>query len=232
MLRLDLSTTRAAGLEVLLGGGVDWTPRGITTKITFRMPGMKSATHYLHRVGAHCDTEATQSLAPQAFIFDTQLDQGIVGPVFSGTCASSASRNGFGAVPRVAVVAKVALYEAEKQILLHEASIYARMAPLQGRGQRADGGGVVPRVFGVFACPWFMVLILQHLGRRVEDMSDLSMRQRSAIYHDLTILHRWGIMHADVRMDNIVVSETGEASLIDFSHARTHWCPGPLFVKS
>jgi RIO-like serine/threonine protein kinase len=38
-------------------------------------------------------------------------------------------------------------------------------------------------------------------------------------------------MHADVRMDNIVVSETGEASLIDFSHARTRWCPGPLFCE-
>ncbi|KAJ6613627.1 hypothetical protein B0H10DRAFT_1805120, partial [Mycena sp. CBHHK59/15] len=89
----------------------------------------------------------------------------------------------------------------------------------------------VPWVFGVFACHKFTGLVMQHLGHPVATICELSLPQRWALYNDLTALHECGIVHADVRADNIVVSESGRPSLIDFSHARTHRCPGPLVCE-
>ncbi|KAJ7481466.1 kinase-like domain-containing protein [Mycena latifolia] len=212
MIRLDLSTTRAAGLEVLLGGSEaprkDTSDNAGSVKMTFVLPGTPPATHWLARVPAP-GFQHQHSFPQETFVFEQQLDQGIVGPVFAGRVAGDET---------APVVAKVALYEAETRMLLHEATIYRQLQHLQGRA--------IPHVFGVFACRAFTVLVLAHRGARIAQMSELSNSQRLSLYEVLKLVHRWGVVHGDLRADNIVVADDGVPSLIDFSHARKHQCLG------
>ncbi|KAJ7704453.1 hypothetical protein B0H17DRAFT_911747, partial [Mycena rosella] len=108
-------------------------------------------------------------------------------------------------------------------VLLHEAAVYRQLRSVQGLA--------VPRVFGVFACRAFTVLILAHCGTRVTQTGELSRAQRASLYADLGTVHRWGVVHGDLRAENIVVADDGVASLIDFSHAGTHRCLGPLLCE-
>ncbi|KAJ7084049.1 hypothetical protein B0H15DRAFT_784534 [Mycena belliarum] len=101
-------------------------------------------------------------------------------------------------------------------MLLHEAAMYRHLRPLQGR--------TVPRVYGLFACRTFTVLVLAHCGARVAQIGDFSEGQRAALYESLWSVHRWGVVHGDLRTENIVVSGDGTPTLIDFSHAGSHQC--------
>lgn len=135
--------------------------------MTFGLPGTPPATHWLKRLpapasdpGHRQNPVATATHETSAITLDQQLEQGIIGPVFAGS------------VDGALVVAKVALYEAETRILLHEAAIYRRLARLQGR--------VVPRIFGVFSsrCRGFTVLVMAHRGTPVTQIGELSASQR------------------------------------------------------
>ncbi|KAJ7829447.1 hypothetical protein B0H14DRAFT_1210173 [Mycena olivaceomarginata] len=132
--------------------------------MTFSLPGGPTATHYLERVrdGATTAPAHLDDAPGPAFVFDTPLERGVVGPVFAGTLQVGAAR-GYSSRERylgkgdtggtntntksegpaqVRVVAKVALHAAETALLVHEAAMYARAARLQG--------GVLPEVYGVF----------------------------------------------------------------------------------
>ncbi|KAJ6590943.1 hypothetical protein DFH09DRAFT_908019 [Mycena vulgaris] len=185
--------------------------------MTFTLPGSPPATHWLARV-PNPGCESHNPFVQETFTFDQQLDQGIVGPVFAGSVAGGDSGSAC-----AAVVAKVALYEAETRILLHEAAIYRQLQRLQGR--------VVPRVFGLFACRTFTVLVLAHRGARVSHMAELSRSQRASLYEDLKTVHQLGMVDGDLRAENIVVADDGVPSLIDFSHAGTHRCLGPAVCE-
>lgn len=163
MICLDLSCTRAAALEVLLSGGEapsrESATEGPPVQMTFSLPGSPSTTHWLAHVVVPGDAPLEE---PRTFAFDEELEQGIVGPVFAGRVG--------GGPAAAAVVAKVALFAAETRMLLHEAAMYRHLRPLQGR--------TVPRVYGLFACRTFTVLVLAHCGARVAQIGDFSEGQR------------------------------------------------------
>ncbi|KAJ7507158.1 hypothetical protein B0H11DRAFT_193182 [Mycena galericulata] len=238
MIRLDLSTTRSAGLDMILVGGQKGSFDEVgSVQMSFAVPGNPPATHLLKRVSVPGSDSGHLQINPAphiAFSLDEQLEQGIVGPVFAGRAMVTAA----GGVPEsLPVVAKVALYEEETRILLHEAAMYRRLEHAQGR--------VVPRVFGVFAGRAFLVLVLAHRGAGIPQMAELSLAQRyilllcfdaisevDALGLRCTAtsrrLHGWGVAHGDLRTDNIVVSDAEVPSLIDLSHARMHLCLGPF----
>ncbi|KAF8208164.1 hypothetical protein K438DRAFT_1961678 [Mycena galopus ATCC 62051] len=252
MLRLDLAAERKAELDAMFGGlqdvvedeescSDDAAAAGKRVKMAFSLPGGPTATHYLERVPVGVPSVEDAS----SFTFDTQLEQGVVGPVFAGTLVSGgdAQCRGLGMGRRiraapVPVVAKVALHAAETVLLMHEAAMYARAARLQG--------GVLPEVYGVFETRArtrqcgeeeqrrgrgtgrgeFMVFVMEHRGARVGDLGALSWGQRVSLYISLTLLHVHGVQHGDLRADNVVVSPAGVPSFIDLSHARPHACKG------
>ncbi|KAJ7628347.1 hypothetical protein FB45DRAFT_918077 [Roridomyces roridus] len=182
--------------------------------MTFKVPGAgPSVTHWLERVGG-----GPSSASGLEFIFDEQLEQGIIGPVFAGHAVPFTST---GQSERVVVKMALALYEEETKMLSHEAEVYRYL-----QLQRHEA--TLPRVYGLCSNRVFTALVLEHRGRQVVDVGrELTLGQRMALYHDLQTLHTCGVMHGDLRADNIVVSEdTGKASLIDLSHARMHHrCP-------
>ncbi|KAJ7028668.1 kinase-like domain-containing protein [Mycena alexandri] len=155
---------------------------------------------------------------PGTFTFTEQLEQGIVGPVFAGTLRPLKGAGARFLSSPVPVVAKVALHPAETHLLLQEAAIYARLSHLQG--------SAIPRIFGVFAGRAFAVLVMAHVGGQVDQIGTLNREQRASLYSGLERLHAGGVLHGDLRAENVVVSATGVPSLIDLSHARVHQCKG------
>ncbi|KAJ7672548.1 hypothetical protein DFH06DRAFT_1319964 [Mycena polygramma] len=235
---MDLVACRAAELEAILRGGevcAEDKEDHELVKMTFSLPGAPSATHYLERVPFRppFQNAFARDHAPRGcvFKFDTQLEQGIVGPVFAGTLAREIVKH-MHTTPMlddrvVSVVAKVALHAPEAALLRHEAAMYARAESLQG--------GALPRVFGLFESPalrrarksgnhggGFTVLVIGHRGAGVKRMDALNWGQRASLYTALQALHAYGVAHGDLRADNIVVSRVGVPTLIDLSHARAH----------
>ncbi|KAJ7178077.1 hypothetical protein C8R46DRAFT_1075743 [Mycena filopes] len=209
-------------------------------RMTFTLPGTPPATHYLEPVPArgHAplphDSDSpdrprrTYPYAYTCYTLDEQLEQGVVGPVFAGTLQLQLLKTRHDVKPLhtafVPVVAKIALHPPETALLLHEAAIYARVAHLQG--------SALPRVFSlsrsVSAGGAFTVLVLAYAGAAVPrgQIYALSTAQRASLYADLERLHAGGVLHGDLRAENIVVSAAGAPSLIDLSHACVHRCRG------
>ncbi|KAJ7721049.1 hypothetical protein B0H16DRAFT_1699812 [Mycena metata] len=238
---LDLATSRAANLQAIFCASQhenqvlrscsvlqDSTLAARLVRITFSLPNTPPVTHYLERLTlpSPAGADPPQIHDPElegAFGFTERLEQGIVGPVFSGTlrpvkgARSINSCAGF-LTPPVPVVAKVAFHPAETQLLLHEAAIYARLSHLHG--------SAIPRIFGAFAGCGFTVLVMAHGDVQVDQIGALSRGQRASLYTDLERLHAGGVLHGDLRAENIVVSATDVPSIVDLSHARIHQCKG------
>jgi len=66
---------------------------------------------------------------------------------------------------------KIAPWKNGKQMLRREADIYEILLDLQGR--------CVPKIYGFFGSEHLKALIMEYMGRTVENISDLSMDQRS-----------------------------------------------------
>ena len=66
---------------------------------------------------------------------------------------------------------KIAPWKNGKQMLRREADIYEILSDLQGR--------CVPKIYGFFGSEHLKALIMEYMGRTVENISDLSMDQRS-----------------------------------------------------
>jgi hypothetical protein len=68
---------------------------------------------------------------------------------------------------------KIAPWKIGKQMLRREADIYKILSDLQGR--------CIPKILGFFGSGHLKALIMEYMGRSVENISDLSMDQRCAV---------------------------------------------------
>jgi hypothetical protein len=70
---------------------------------------------------------------------------------------------------------KVAQWMEGKKMLSNEAFIYDHLIQLQGE--------CIPKMFGLFSCEYFDVMVMEFVGRAVDKMEDLSVTQR-CVFHN------------------------------------------------
>jgi hypothetical protein len=89
----------------------------------------------------------------------------------------------------------------------NEIAIYARLKPLQGR--------VIPsfRYCGLVEG----ILLVVGLDYSGKPPSRLNQNQKAALVHGLSEIHSYGILHGDIRLENIVVDSDGHPFIIDFA---------------
>jgi serine/threonine protein kinase len=161
------------------------------------------------------------------------LGKGAAGYVYLGTAEDGSQ-----------YAVKVAPWREGKEMLSNEAFIYNHLIQLQGE--------CVPKMFGLFSCKYFDVVVMEFVGRTVDKMEDLSVAQRCvfhnavplprhwskfltlirshrrALFEDLCRIHEKGVRHGDLRPPNVAIPVGSKPRFIDFSHSRLHDCEGPV----
>ena len=87
------------------------------------------------------------------------LGRGAAGYVYLGTAEDGSQ-----------YAVKVAPWRDGKEMLSNEAFIYDHLIPMQGE--------CVPKMFGLFSCKYFDVIVMEFVGQTVDKMEDLSVAQR------------------------------------------------------
>lgn len=170
--------------------------------------GAQSRSFSLCREPIRQDAEDFASNASPAveILLSECIGHGVAGQVFVGTTDNEV------------YALKVAPWKSGGEMLQREADIYRVLLDLQGR--------CIPKVFGFFSSEYLKVLIMEYSGSTVQDVSDLSMDQRShQLLEELCLIHERGVVHGDLRAENIVL-QNGSPHPIDFSHGSEHQCTG------
>jgi len=118
------------------------------------------------------------------------------------------------------VIAKIATGSPDRSWsrLQTEYSVYQTLQHLQG--------SVIPRCYGLFHVEDFACLLLmEDCGRSLESFNDLSSNQRRILVSHITQIHQCGVSHEDLEPRNVLVSNSGRLSIIDFERSeRSHMC--------
>ena len=176
-------------------------------------------------------TPPSERIEPSVHItVHSELRPGSTGIVHIGTMAVDPSG------PTAKVAVKLAFSRDEKSQLMNEHRVYSH---LHSRG--VEG---IPRVIGLFVDEEPLLgaegphaLVMTYAGvslfRRYKLASDsvklvVSFRHisifsndncRDSLFATLKSIHRADILHGDIRLPNLCITPSGEASVIDFSHA-------------
>ncbi|KAJ6606932.1 hypothetical protein B0H10DRAFT_577049 [Mycena sp. CBHHK59/15] len=119
------------------------------------------------------------------------------------------------------VVVKLAFSSEQQAALQHEYSIYYHLAAADVKG--------IPVVLGLFEDVESSVtaLVMTHCGvnlwysRRLEDDHNVkvSPEEKAAFLAIMDNIHRAGVRHLDLRPQNLLLNDAGEATIIDFDKA-------------
>ncbi|KAG8941662.1 hypothetical protein FRC03_004233 [Tulasnella sp. 419] len=113
-----------------------------------------------------------------------------------------------GHIGETRVVAKITR-EGSESYLDTEYSVYQRLHHLRGRG--------IPRCYGYFHLGDFAkVLLMEDCGHSINSFDELSPDQRNALEEVVSEMLRHGVEHEDLEPRNVLVSDSGEVSVIDF----------------
>ena len=90
--------------------------------------------------------------------------------------------------------------------LLNEVSIYQELSELQGNG--------IPKLF----CHGYLEDVLYFVGVSIcgSVPETLTEQQKQKLHNTLENIHKAGILHNDIKKENILVDEDGNPSIIDF----------------
>jgi len=112
------------------------------------------------------------------------------------------------------VVIKLALCIEQKACLRNEYSIYQHLASKHVNG--------LPTVLGIFddleEGP--SILIMTHAGTCLHRGQAVSSSTRAALLTILQDIHKAGVLHCDLRPQNLLVDKFGKATIIDFDQSR------------
>jgi serine/threonine protein kinase len=112
-------------------------------------------------------------------------------------------------------VADIAKHREMLPELLNEVSVYEQLADLQGNG--------IPRLF----CHGSVEEVLYCVGVSVcgTVANGFTLKQRQKLLETLESIHQAGILHNDIKKDNIVVDESGNPYIIDFGFSTRNCSP-------
>lgn len=157
----------------------------------------------------------------------SEIGRGATGVVHGGTLEIESEHRR----SSVNIVAKLAFTSSQQARLAQEWSVYTHLA--------LNGVQGIPTLLGIFhdverdngpSC-----VLMRHAGTSLRRASPISSVQRYVISHlpcglyelyysdafleTLRSIHNAGILHNDLRIDNLLVSDTGTATIIDFDRA-------------
>ncbi|KAG6810604.1 hypothetical protein H0H92_011156 [Tricholoma furcatifolium] len=125
------------------------------------------------------------------------------------------------------VVVKLAFTKEEIEGIRHEFSVYEY---LEERGVHQG----IPMIFGLFEDieTNAMALVMSHVGRSLWDLRPesnaipvkVAASIRDAYVDVITNIHRAGVGHGDLRPENLMISDDGEVTVIDFDQATIDPC--------
>ncbi|KAJ6458408.1 hypothetical protein C8R47DRAFT_1163195 [Mycena vitilis] len=125
-----------------------------------------------------------------------------------------------GATAEETVVVKITFTSEQQDRLRHEYDVYRRLADSDVQG--------VPKIYGIFDDleGGAIVLVMSRCGEslltlRPDPSASISVShtQRTQFLAILESIHRTGIRHHDIRAENLMLTEDGEAFIIDFDRA-------------
>ncbi|KAJ7162375.1 hypothetical protein C8R46DRAFT_1104421 [Mycena filopes] len=147
-----------------------------------------------------------------------EIAAGATGIVHHGTLQTALSD---GTVLREEVVVKIAFLVEQQDKMRHEYAIYKHMAPFRVQG--------IPQVYGLFEDleGGAMVLVMAVCGTCLwtlrPDPRDVKIvvtpEQRAEFIKIMESIHRAGVYHHDIRAENLMLDEKGQAFIIDFDCA-------------
>ncbi|KAJ7648306.1 hypothetical protein DFH06DRAFT_1476341 [Mycena polygramma] len=123
-----------------------------------------------------------------------------------------------GATLEETVVVKITFTTEQQDRLRHEYEVYRRLANVQG----------VPKIYGIFDDleGGAIVLVMTCCGECLWTLRpdpgakvSISPTQRAQFLTILENIHRAGVRHHDIRAENLMLTEIGEAFIIDFDRA-------------
>ncbi|KAJ3515656.1 hypothetical protein NLJ89_g1624 [Agrocybe chaxingu] len=198
----------------------------------YRSPAPSS----FHRVAPPCSftSSAAESLRPpkrkgayKAFqyfslVLGEPLAGGAVGIGHPAEVVFTCTSRGF--VRNENLVIKLAFGENEQEKMWHEYSIYQHM------WRNKDMKGIV-KIYGMFqdAETGTLALLMEHGGTSATkreaartgqiDVLHLTSKERDSLEFALNSIHEAGVVHGDVRSDNIVIDSSNQFRIIDFDCA-------------
>ncbi|KAJ6467970.1 hypothetical protein C8R47DRAFT_810437 [Mycena vitilis] len=118
------------------------------------------------------------------------------------------------------VVVKIAFLAEQQKRMVHEYEVYRRLT-------RSDVQGI-PKVYGMFDDleGGAIALVMSHCGSCLSALQpdpavalSVLSEQRAHFIAILENIHRAGVHHHDIRPENLMLTEAGEAAIIDFDRA-------------
>ncbi|KAI0281843.1 hypothetical protein BGY98DRAFT_178108 [Russula aff. rugulosa BPL654] len=158
--------------------------------------------------------ETTPPPAPSIHItVQSELQPGSTGIVHIGTMAVGPSG------PTAKVAVKLAFSRDEKSQLMEEHRVYSH---LHSRGVQG-----IPRDIGLFVDGELLLgaegpyaLVMTYAGVSLFRRQTLALDSaKDSLLATLTSIHRANILHGDIRLANLCITPSGEAFVLDFSHA-------------
>jgi predicted Ser/Thr protein kinase len=112
-------------------------------------------------------------------------------------------------------VADIAKHREMLPELLNEVSVYEQLSVLQGNG--------IPR----FVCHGFVEEVLYCVGVSIcgNVATVFTEQQKQKLLDTLKSIHEFGILHNDIKKDNILIDEHGNPYIIDFGFSSRSWSP-------
>ncbi|KAJ7155835.1 hypothetical protein C8R46DRAFT_1295921 [Mycena filopes] len=129
------------------------------------------------------------------------------------------------------IVAKIAILPFQRERLRHEYSIYRHLAPSAISG--------IPKVYGLFEDmeTGSLALVMSPCGSNLWKLCSgkpgpppVSTTQQAQFMATLKKIHATGIRHRDLRLHNLLLSDAGEAFIVDFDCSRID--PRPSKTKN
>ncbi|KAG6851674.1 hypothetical protein H0H87_012879, partial [Tephrocybe sp. NHM501043] len=122
-----------------------------------------------------------------------------------------------GRVFNLEVIVKLAFHSKQTQRLRHEHTIYMHLA-----ANGVEEG--IPHIFGLFEDveTKAMALIMSHEGKCLlqKPVSELSEGAKSSFIRTLQSIHRAGVRHRDIRLQNLAAIDNDHVAIIDFDRAK------------
>ncbi|KAK2461324.1 hypothetical protein APHAL10511_006851 [Amanita phalloides] len=117
------------------------------------------------------------------------------------------------------VVVKVALEPEQQKRVRHEYNVYRHLA--------TQGVKQIPQIYGLFeeASEEAVILVMNNVGKSLDENDywrhgSLRDEEKEAFKCAMTDIHQAGVRHYDIRPENLVMDDAGNATLIDFDQAK------------